>query len=347
MFLYYGKKITTAAVGARIMGVRCDKCGREYYFELTRIGTGSSVAHYGLGQDSVTADSRTKSQADVAHRLAEEAELVPCPNCYWINEELIQGFRRGRYRGWGTFAVCAAIVGIAACLIGAWFIRIGPEADRGILPYLLIYGPLSVIACAASVFALRSWLRRRIDPNRNFPLPPQVPRGTPSPLILDGGSGELVPAPNTAPVRLFERPEIELQLGRQELPPICCVCLGAADAAHAYPIAVLPGVQLRIPRCASCASRSAWQKWRTGLAVMCTSFAALAGLIFALRLEREEFWILFAVSVPLAAALGGTVAHLRTAPASAKVIDASRGVVRIRFRNPEFVAAVPGAESGR
>ncbi len=80
MFLYHGNKITTAAVGARIMGVRCDKCGREYYFELTRIGTGSSVAHYGLGQESATADSRTKSQADVAHRLAEEAELVPCPH---------------------------------------------------------------------------------------------------------------------------------------------------------------------------------------------------------------------------------------------------------------------------
>ncbi len=342
MFLYYGKQFTTAQVGARIAGVHCEKCGCEYYFVLSRIGTATSTAHYGLGQAAAVSDAQTRSTEEVDKRLTDEAELVPCPKCNWINEELVEGFRRGRFRHWGEVAVGAAIFGIAISLIIAWFIHLGPAVDRGSLPYFLICGPLIIVALAGSIVGLRWWLRRRIQPNRDYPLPPKLPQGTPPPLILDHATGDLVPASTVAEGHRSKKNEIQMQLGRHGLPMICCVCLQSAHSDHAFEVSVLPGVQLQIPRCTVCATRAKRRKWQLGLTVTAASLAVMTGLLFALRLEQEEFWILLVVSTLIASAIGAFVGHLTSSPATVKVIDASRGIFRIRFRNPEFTTYVPG-----
>ena len=70
MVLYHGKRIESALVGGRIVAVRCDKCACEYFYELARIGTGASTAHYGIGQAAAAQSSQQKSQRDLNERLA-------------------------------------------------------------------------------------------------------------------------------------------------------------------------------------------------------------------------------------------------------------------------------------
>ena len=87
------------------------------------------------------------------------------------------GYRRGRYRGATKLAVGLGVVGILASLAGAWFVSLGPAADRGALPYFLIGGPAVSIALAAAVLLVRYLLRRasgRTGTIRNLPGSPKA-----------------------------------------------------------------------------------------------------------------------------------------------------------------------------
>ena len=49
MLLYYGRQYDAASVGARVIGVVCEKCGCEYFYELARVGEGAASAPYAIG----------------------------------------------------------------------------------------------------------------------------------------------------------------------------------------------------------------------------------------------------------------------------------------------------------
>jgi hypothetical protein len=119
MLFYFNKQIHSEHVGQRVVGVVCTNCGCEYYYELARLGLGSGTAHYGIGVGAATRSAQENSRRDLAQRLVGEAELVPCPKCYWINDDLIQGYRRARYRRLGTFALGVGFFGTVISLICA------------------------------------------------------------------------------------------------------------------------------------------------------------------------------------------------------------------------------------
>jgi hypothetical protein len=104
MFIYYGKTFESSRAGGCVVGVVCDNCGGTYYYELARIGTGAHTAPYGIGTSSASQKAHDQSETDLQRRLAVEAELVPCPKCHWISDELVKGYRLGRYRGVGKLA---------------------------------------------------------------------------------------------------------------------------------------------------------------------------------------------------------------------------------------------------
>src|SRR4051794_37994495 len=130
MLLYWGKQVESEDLGARVLGVICDKCGCDYFYALRRVGTGSGTAPYGIGLDQATKDAQQRAKNDLGQRLTTEAELVPCPHCAWINDELVLGYRLGKYRGWGMIALGLGFFGTVGSFIAAWFIAIGPPVDR-------------------------------------------------------------------------------------------------------------------------------------------------------------------------------------------------------------------------
>jgi hypothetical protein len=147
MFLFWEKRVDAEQGGGRVVRVECARCGCEYFYKLTRIGKGSRSVPYGVGVARATRSVQEQSKSDLARRLATEAELVPCPKCNWINEDLVQGYRCGRYRSFGSLAIGIGVVGTAFSLMAAWFISIGPGADRA--PFH--------IACSAGRFCLIRW----------------------------------------------------------------------------------------------------------------------------------------------------------------------------------------------
>lgn len=336
MLFYFEKQIETVNIGGRVVGVACNKCGCEYFFELTRIGTGIGTAHYGIGTASATRSAREQSQHDLRQRLALEAELVPCPKCNWINDELVQGYRLGRYRRLGMLALGVGFFGTVGSLICAWFISIGPAIDRVALPYFLFYGPLLFVSFAIGMILLRSWMRSRIEPNRNFPLAPKLPRGSPPALLADESSGQLRPAAadesrGTVPIDWHD-----FQIGRHSFPPLCCGCLQIAAMEFAYKQPVSTAIDLEVPRCADCANNSKRAFRRIWWTVAAIGSLVGTGVIMPLNLESFEFWIIIVAYLLILIGLASFVASTATSPVKITIGDESRGVLRLRFRNAEY-----------
>lgn len=340
MLFYFEKQIDSAQAGRRVVPVECDNCGCQYFFFLARIGWGSANAPFGIGTSYATRTAEERSQHDLQERLAAEAELVPCPKCHWINAELVQGYRLGRYRHAGWIAAGVAAFGSIGSFVGAWFISIGPAADRGALPYFLFGGPALSVSLALLILLLRNWLRSRIQPNRNFPLAPKLPRGAPPALIRNPATGELQAAHRQTSQFSTGDDWQAFQIGRHELPPICSHCLTDATTEHAYPIPIAAAIELKVPRCAecACAARRAYRQ------IWCTTatIAALfgSGVSVAFQLESVEFWLLMGTLVLVSMAFAAYLASKMTAPAEIGDVDLTRGIVMLRFRNIEYRSAI-------
>ncbi len=231
MFLYFGKHFTQSAAGQRLARVECDRCGTGYCYQLSRVGTGVGVAPYCLGQARAARLAEQRAAKELERALDRGRELVPCPKCSWINEDLVQGYRRTRYRLWGRVAFY--ILG-TAILLALTLVPLLAFGDPDALPIVALI-LLGIVLLSGGTLGIQMWLRGRINPNRNYPDAPELLPGTPPALLQDPISGEIKAASNgrigVAPVGEW----CDFQLGRHQLPPVCCVCLNEASEGHAAP----------------------------------------------------------------------------------------------------------------
>jgi hypothetical protein len=316
--------------------VKCDKCGAEYAYELARVGLGRAAAPYGVALGSIRQGAQEQADQQLAERLRFEAELVPCPKCHWINEDLVRGYRLSRYRLLGPMAAGIAFFGSVASLIGAWFVAIGPAADRGAFPYFLYVGPAVFVTLGISLLLVRNWCRGQIHPNRDFPLAPILPPGTPPALKVDQRTGHFIVVERTAKEPGKADQWHEFQLGRHRLPEICCWCLAPTSPEDVCIQDLYPAMKLEIPQCASCARRARRLYWCVWLfAVATTGLVTWTTLVIA-AIGVPEFWIVLGGCVVLSLAGGCYLASTMAAPVRVRFIDASRSILRLRFRNPRY-----------
>jgi hypothetical protein len=203
MFIYFGKRFDATQAGQRVVDIRCDQCGCEYFYHLTRVGTGAATAPYYLGMDSAERRAQKQAETDLQRRLAQEADLVPCPKCNWINDDAVRKYRLGRCRQLNKLALWIAVVGCASALMCSWPISIGPPPDRAAVPYILVGGPLFFLALAGCVILFRNFLRSQIRPNRHFPIPPELPPDTPRAVIADKSTVRLL-EPNPTDIQTLD-----------------------------------------------------------------------------------------------------------------------------------------------
>ena len=332
---FHATRYQSTAVGGRRVDVRCDQCGCAYHYELTRIGSGSSASVYGIGGGAAQRSAAKGSQTDLAKRLQSEAELVPCPKCHWIGDDMVRGYRLGRYRALGTLALYVGVVGVCASLIVAWFVAKGPVNDRPAVPKILLIGPLISVAAAGAIVLIRTLLRGRIQPNARYPNPPVLPLGSPPALMDEPPSGG-EPVPQPALATTADGHWIVFQVGRDTLPSVCCECMAPVMPKTGYPIIVVPGLQITIPFCDSCSSRRKRSNRLVGFGVFLLVLAISLATVMAMHLGHDAFWMLLIAAVLISPFVGAAVAHERAKPARMAVADASRGVVRLRFRNDDY-----------
>ena len=334
MFFYFNVSNTASAIQSKIVSVSCEKCGCAYCYEMTRIGTGINVSHYGIAWHSPGATAERQAKSEAKNRLINEAELVPCPKCRWINDDLVSRYRSARFRGLGALAICLGFGGIAGTLIWALMLYINYPAERGAVPYVVVWGALVSVVSAVAVFVLRIWLRHQIQPNRFFPQAPDVPAGTPPPLILNERKELVIALPATDPNDLqLDATSMEFQIGRHAFPDLCCICMDDADPKSAFSIEPILGISLPIPICTGCARNALLTKLLRGAVAAIGIFAFISVVLLMVGANNPEvFFIVGGASV----GLGWFIGELSFRPIRAKVIDASRGTLRLFFANPAF-----------
>ena len=340
MSLYVGKQFEVSKVSNEVVSVQCDKCSCEYFYELARIGTGMANSHYGIGSAAAELRAAAKSQKDLEQRLELESELVPCPSCHWINDELVEGYRRGKFRSSGWVAFSIGLAGTLLSLVCAWFCSLGPARDRGALPYFLFAGPAISAVLGLAVFLIAKAIRKSIRPNRNFPMLPRLPAGTPTALIINE-AGEIEEVGQTQEAN-FESKTIEdwqtFQIGLHQLPTECCLCLDGASPKHGIELVVETSLKLDVPRCVACAKKSRLKFFVIWLFVSLISILATSVLCLILGLKAETFWLVFGGLSVVGLALGSFIASAMTWSAKMRVKDSSRGILALRFRNHEYAA---------
>jgi hypothetical protein len=337
MFIYYGRRYIASSVGARLDEVACDQCGTKYFYELLRIGSGEGTAPYGIGKGGAERSANAGSKRDLGKRLDGEAELVPCPKCQWINNHLIEGYRRGMYRAALTNAIGVGFV--IACVTGiiAGVFSMGPAADRDGIVSILAWGLSISLAIPGFVFGVRHLLRQRIQPNREYPLPPKVPFGTPSALTINPTTGELEPAgqptkksePKSGHVMCY-------RIGLSSLPAMCCECVMPDSGGSAYRYLFTATIPIVVPLCRRCTRRSTWRKC---LGALVGIGSAALGVPVLLVLQTDAIFFGFAIFLlfTLLPVVGAMIASYRTAPVRVRKISTSRGIARLWVRNKNYL----------
>ncbi|MDB5346972.1 MAG: hypothetical protein JWP89_5349 [Schlesneria sp.] len=330
MTLYFNVTTLAATVQSKIVPVTCEKCGCDYYYEMTRFGAGVNVAHFGFSA-GLSAGRQAKTEAN--KRLSHDAELVPCPTCNWINDDLIQRYRNARFRYLDILAISLAVVGCAGALIWALVVYGTPAADRTTIPYIIGGGWSVGILSALALLLLQARFKRQLQPNRLYPQAPSVPVGTPPALLMDEHK-ELVLARPDAKMNASDAPagSFDFFLGRHAFPNICCLCLKAPDSRSAINVDVAQGTNFEIPRCVRCCHVALVNKIIRGLIATSIAFLVPAAILFQLSAEAE-LWIVCGAS---AIAIGWTIAEFAGRPVPSKAIDSSRGIMRLFNLHPEF-----------
>ena len=160
---------------------------------------------------------------------------------------------------------------------------------------------------AAALIGLRALLRRRINPNRNYPQPPMLPAGTPPALLRDEYSGGLRLASNPAQ-RNSAGTCVDLQAGRHNLPQICCECLKPTELGQQYAIRASRLITIGIPWCAACQGKSGRLFQKIFLIAVGITIFALAAIYFLSGVDATLFWTLGGFAVLAAVAIPSIVA---------------------------------------
>jgi hypothetical protein len=338
MLAYFGRNYHSTAIGVRLVEVSCDQCGARYFFELARIGSGAATAPYAIGTASAERSAKNRAQRDRDRRLEEEAELVPCPKCLWINEDLVARYRRGRYRGATKTATGIGFAGISLTLITAWVASLGPApAGRATIVSILTNGITISIGISGFILLVRHFLRQRIQPNRDYPLPPRLPHGSPTALVPNSETGELEAAPLAPNPGDGNGGWMDYQIGRSASSSVCCECLEPASPRFAFQRPLGMTFHLVVPLCKRCARRWTRRKWLGGMVALGAAAAFGIPLLFVLKLDDVVFWFTVCSLGALFPTVGAMIASWRAAPVRVKSFDQSRGVVRLWFRNEAYL----------
>jgi len=315
----------------RLIAVTCDKCGCNYFFELNR----KVEAH---GYAIISSDNAEKAAHSLAKDklnslLNQDAELVPCPHCPWVNEQLLKAYRECRYPSiwWRNMAIIG-IVFVPYILWQIWPLP-NPSDDASffMLCLVAVYCGLVLLTTVGTY-----WLRSRIRPNKNYPYPSPLPPGTPNAMVLNTAQDSLEIAKPKYPLTEWGQSWVDVSQVAPDFPPLCCNCLDPVGGPWANQAKKSPSSHVAIPYCNRCERALFRKKSIVGgyTALGLTLFATIT--FFILDVDPFNFWLVTVIGV--AVALYGVltiIAYLHS-PVRVRIVDRSRGIARCWFRNADY-----------
>ncbi len=345
-----GKVFTATVVGKRVVSVACEKCGTQFYYELTRVGVGKGSSLYFIGQNAAAGRAGNAAQADLTKHLSEDVEMVSCPNCNWVNEDAVRA-HRNRIGGNAalTVAACFAATFVAPLVV----LGVLAAAFEGNTRIPEFGAALTAITCLLSpvfILARRRQLRLRVDPNQTYPRRPSLPPGTPPPLVArtDPQTGEIsleiAPQEHMVPVPVSLASDLAacqtgvvFRPGQLQFPPVCCVCL--APATRTFGLSDNSGnKEILVPVCDRCnvrLRRRFYRNWLQVAAAICIVCAVLAATIPSG--DAVGRWSVGAIISFVGSLVGGSIwAAKVTRPYRCGIVDRERGIQKFAAKNPAF-----------
>ena len=166
---------SAARTGAVARNVHCEKCGAWYHYMLLRQAQADAVR----GDEGGAAEAaEARAAAQVLRGLATDVEIAACPDCGWVQAEMVAEAVRRAGRTWAWVAGCFLAVGAAVLVIAyapmvtvaEW--EMPPERGRVVRAVWMTCAALGGLALLIWVVA-----RWRANPNAGYPKWPREIRG--------------------------------------------------------------------------------------------------------------------------------------------------------------------------
>jgi hypothetical protein len=148
--------------------VRCEKCQFEYVYLLSRRAKGEATSFLFLDNKGARERAQSRAADRLSQKLEQSCDPVPCPECGWLQAEMIARARHLRYSWMGMTArvLCpiAALFVFVVILITA---NLQESRSRDAREFLIAAWSVSALLAAAAIgISVLAWqLPKRLDPN--------------------------------------------------------------------------------------------------------------------------------------------------------------------------------------
>jgi hypothetical protein len=167
--IYASRHYYVDVAGATSKTVVCEKCGSTFHYEVERTGRGEGQSPFFLDNAGSEERARREAEQSLRGRLERAVEPVPCPDCDWLQTEMVTELRRRSHRGllWIGIAVPAVLAVILwmTVFLGTDFFKQDLSSENKRLAASLAGALVTSVLLG---LGSRWRLVRRIDPNRRW-----------------------------------------------------------------------------------------------------------------------------------------------------------------------------------
>ena len=130
----------------------CERCHREYFYDMTVYGSGSGKSELWLDNRGAQSQASASAKNELEREIERAVDVVACPSCGWLQTEMVALVRRRNAQRifWWTLPL-ALLLPIVGMLGGG-----SPGAAA-------LHGALVMVVGLGSAL----WVRLRFDPNES------------------------------------------------------------------------------------------------------------------------------------------------------------------------------------
>jgi hypothetical protein len=165
--MIFWRQFKATQVGSITERVKCESCGAEYEYILTRQAQAQAISLYGLTDEAAASKAKNRAAAKLKQALARGTDPVPCPVCGHYQEHMLWAARRLKYRWLSWYPLIALLVSPLFCL-GALLWDFD-SANKEVIPMTVLawlWGGFLVASVIGVPVVIQPYLRRLHDPNK-------------------------------------------------------------------------------------------------------------------------------------------------------------------------------------
>ena len=126
----YALSYTAFSTGSVVKSVRCESCGEEYHYLMTRQVEGEGTSLFFLNNRGAKKRAKVRSRELLMEELESSCDSVPCPSCGWYQMNMVVMLRQQRW-SWMKTVGWLTLLPAAVCLLMVFSVMSLYEATEG------------------------------------------------------------------------------------------------------------------------------------------------------------------------------------------------------------------------